>query len=134
MQTKGLFDTTTDLLGANLDRRAVAHRLTARNLANIDTPHFRGTGLEFEKQLRKALDGDILPATMSKTDPRHFPEKEAEAFDKAKPDYMDTGAVHLDIEMSKLAENNIMFNAMVQLLGKKYSILKSAISEGQGGK
>jgi hypothetical protein len=31
--------------------------------------------------------------------------------------------------MSKLAENNIMFNAMVQLLNKKLTGIKNAITE-----
>jgi flagellar basal-body rod protein FlgB len=125
-----IFDRTSQLLGANMDRRVTKNRLTARNLANVDTPHYRGTGLEFEKQLRTALEGGILPANLSKTHPAHMPWNEPKPFDHAAPVYKDTGPVHLDIEMSRLAENNIMFNAMVQLLNKKFTLLKTAITEG----
>ena len=57
MDPAKLFDQTTRLIEANLDRRVTKHRLTSRNLANVDTPYYTGTGLEFEKQLRAALEG-----------------------------------------------------------------------------
>lgn len=126
-----LFDTTTKLLEANVDRRATSNSLIARNLANIDTPNYRGTGLEFEKQLRTALEGGVLPPSLTRTNPMHLPLEPERPFNKAAPEYMDTGPVHLDIEMSRLAENNIMFNTMVQMLNKKYSILKTAIADGR---
>ncbi len=128
-----LFDRTTLLLEATLDRQALRHRLIVRNLANIDTPHYRGTGLEFQKQLRKALEGGVLPTRMARTNPRHMPYTEPKPFDQAQPVYKDTGPVHLDIEMSRLAENNIMFDAMVKLLGRKFADLRAAIAE-RGGK
>lgn len=127
-----LLDRTTDLLQATLDRRVTSHRLITRNISNLDTPNYRGTGLEFQKQLRQALDGGVLPATMSRTHPAHMPYESPKPFDEAQPEYKDTGPVHLDIEMTKLAENNLMFNAMVQLLGKKYSRIKAAIAEKGG--
>jgi flagellar basal-body rod protein FlgB len=129
MGDNGLFDTTTSLLAANMDRRVRQHRLASRNLANVDTPNYRGNGLEFEKQLRTALEGGVLPPTLAKTHPGHMPYAEPKPFDNAPGRYVDTGPVHLDIEMSKLAENNIMFNAMTQLLNRKFSVLKTALTE-----
>lgn len=132
MSNNGLFGLTTDLLEANLDRRATQHRLIARNLSNIDTPNFRGTGLEFEKQLRAALGdgkGGAAEAAVVRTHPNHLPHGDGKRFDEADSRYVDIGPVHLDIEMAKLAENNIMFNAMIQLLSKKFTRLKTAITE-----
>lgn len=131
MSVSKLFDQTSDLLHANMDRRSVSNRLISRNIANIDTPNYTGTGLEFEKQLRTALSGGIVPTTLNRTEPGHFASGDPNTpFNHAQPVYKNTGAVHLDIEMTKLAENNIMFNAMVQLLSKKYSLLKTAIADG----
>ena len=132
MDSMKLFDKTTDLLRANLDRRGTAQNLISRNLANVDTPGFRGTGLEFEKQLRAAMDGGVLPPSLARTNPHHLPLAPERPMDKAAPEYKDIGPVQLDVEMSKLAENNIMFNAMVQLLNKKYTVLKTAIADGGG--
>jgi flagellar basal-body rod protein FlgB len=129
-----LFDVTEQLLEANLDRRTTRHRLISRNISNMDTPGYEGTGLEFEKQLRAAMDGAVSETVMAKTHPGHMPQEPPRPFDEARPKYMNTGPVHLDIEMSKLAENNIMFNAMVQLLGRKFTALKSAIGSDGGSK
>ena len=128
-----LFDDTTQLLEANLDRRATKHRIVSRNIANIDTPNFQGTGLEFEKQLRTAIEGGVMPTNMARTNPMHMPYDTGKPFDSAEPEFKDIGPVHLDIEMSKLAENNIMFSAMIQLLNKKFSRLKEAIKANSGG-
>jgi flagellar basal-body rod protein FlgB len=133
MNPDRLFDTTSRLLEANLDRRVASNRLISRNVANMDTPGYTGTGLEFEKQLRAALDGGVLPPSLARTDPGHMPFEPEKPFSQAAPEYKETGPVHLDIEMSKLAENNIMFSAMVQLLTKKYATLKAAIADGQSG-
>ncbi len=127
-----LFDTTSELLQANLDRRVVQNRLVTRNLANLDTPNYRGTGLEFEKQLRTAMEGGVLPTSMTRTNPMHMPFTDPGPFSNARGRYMDTGPVNLDIEMSKLAENNIMFQAMIQLLNKKFMLLKTAIADTGG--
>ncbi len=130
MPVSKLFDQTSQLLHANLDRRSVSNRLIARNVANLDTPNYNGTGLEFEKQLRSALTCGIVPTSMQRTDPRHMGPDENQPFAYAQPVYKNTGAVHLDIEMTKLTENNVMFNAMVQLLNKKFTLLKHAIADG----
>lgn len=127
-----LFDVTSDLLQANLDRRVVENRLVTRNISNLDTPNYRGTGLEFEKQLRTAIEGGVLPVSMTRTNPMHMPFGDSEPFDNAKGKYKDTGPVNIDIEMSRLAENNIMFQAMVQLLNKKFTLLKTAIADTGG--
>ena len=133
MADKTLFDQNIQLLNANIDRRVTRHRLIARNIANLDTPNYTGTGLEFEKQLRSAISGGILPTSMSRTNPSHMPYENPGAFGDAEGVYKDTGPVHLDIEMSKLAENNVMFNTMITLLTKKFSKLKTAMGSGGGG-
>ncbi len=127
-----LFDTTVRLLEANMDRRVLRQKLIARNLANVDTPNYHAVGLEFEKQLRAAMEGGVLPVQPVRTHPMHMPYTPPKPFSNAPGRYVDTGPVHLDIEMSRLAENNIMFNAMVQLLNKKYTLLKIAIGEAGG--
>lgn len=132
MKLSHLFDTTSQLVQANLDRRSTAQALSSRNIANIDTPNFEGTGLEFQKQLKAALDGQVLPTQMTRTDPGHLPSGKEGPFANAPGEIKDIGPVHIDIEMSKIAENNIMFNTMVTILTKKYGMLKTAITEGGG--
>jgi flagellar basal-body rod protein FlgB len=128
-----MFGKTIQLLETTMDRRVESHNLISRNISNADTPGYSGTNLEFQKQLQTALDGGVLPASVTRTHPMHMPNKDPKPYDEAEPQYKDTGPVHLDIEMSRLAENNLMFNAMVQLLNKKFKGLKAAISEKAGG-
>ena len=43
----------------------------------------------------------------------------------------DGNAVEIENEMSKMAENQIMYNASVQILSKKFEGLKIALREGK---
>ena len=133
MSPINMFGKTVQLLETTLDKRVESHSLISRNISNADTPGYRGTNLEFQKQLRTALEGGVLPASIARTHPDHLPSSDQGALDQVGSEYKDTGPVHMDIEMSRLAENNLMFNAMVQLLNKKFQGLKAAISEKPGG-
>lgn len=127
-----LFGQTIRLLEANLDRRTHRHRLISRNLSNIDTPGYQGTRIFFEENLRKALDGDVMPTQLATTHANHLPEGVKKAFSEAPSEFLTDGDVQIDIEMAKLSENNLMFQAMTQLLNKKYEVLKTAIKADQG--
>ncbi len=43
----------------------------------------------------------------------------------------DGNAVELENEMGRMVENQVMFNASVQILSKKFEGLRSAIREGK---
>ena len=52
-------DAVMATLGSALDAVSLRQRVTADNIANIDTPGFRAVSIEFESSLRSALtDGD----------------------------------------------------------------------------
>jgi flagellar basal-body rod protein FlgB len=123
-----MFGRTYDVLETVLDRRARRHALIAANVANLETPNYRGTDLAFESRLRNYLASGMEPVTIARTDPRHLPTGQAAWGPPSRS--MDTGPVHLDIEMAKLAENNLMYNALVQVMAKKFNMLKMAITEG----
>lgn len=48
-------DAVSAVLGAALDGLAWRQRATADNIANVDTPGFRATSVEFESALRSAI-------------------------------------------------------------------------------
>ena len=48
-------DAVSAVLGAALDGLAWRQRVTADNIANVDTPDFRATSVEFESALRSAI-------------------------------------------------------------------------------
>jgi len=134
MPVNGIFGTTVDLLGKTLDLRVKRQGLIAANLANAETPNYTPTELKFEDELKGALKKGGKPAT---THPRHIPLKGTSARlevvtgqvvevpDKAPSP--DGNGVELESEMGKMAENQIMYNASVQLLTKKFEMMKQAI-------
>lgn len=52
------------VIGAALDGVALRQRITADNIANIDTPHYRASSVDFETSLRAAIStGDLGSVT-----------------------------------------------------------------------
>jgi flagellar basal-body rod protein FlgB len=47
----------SDQLGRYLDLATSEAKLTATNMANVDTPGYRAMGMDFEGEMRAALDG-----------------------------------------------------------------------------
>lgn len=47
----------SDQLGRYLDLASSQVKLTAANMANIDTPGYKAVGLDFESEIRLALEG-----------------------------------------------------------------------------
>jgi flagellar basal-body rod protein FlgB len=136
MALDGIFNTTIRLLEKNLDLRARNQNLISANLANAETPGYIPKRLTFEGELKDALKnrgGDTPPLT----NPRHIPLKGRSAgLDRVQgtmieaPDGSvghDGNGVELENEMGKLAENQILYNATVQLAVKKFEMLKTAI-------
>ena len=44
-------------IGRYLDLATSEIKLTAANMANIDTPGYRAVGMDFEAEMREAIDG-----------------------------------------------------------------------------
>lgn len=136
MPIEGIFSKTVDILGKNIDLRAKQHNLISSNIANAETPNYIPKTLTFEGELQGALRGDssVSPAT---NNTRHIPLKGSSGRIQtvtgkvvetpAKTPGKDGNAVELEGEMSRMAENQIMFNASVQILAKKFEGLRTAI-------
>lgn len=66
-----LSDPVGAILGSALDGIALRQRVIADNIANVDTPHYRASSVDFESSLRSAISsggtGSISP-TLTATD------------------------------------------------------------------
>jgi flagellar basal-body rod protein FlgB len=139
MRIEGIFNNTIDLLGKSVDLRAKNQNLIASNIANAETPNFVPKTLAFEQELQGALkNGQAGKRSSSGPHARHIPIRGGSGNNlqsvhgqvvetPAKTPGKDGNAVELENEMSTLAENQIMFNASVQMLNKKFEGLRSAI-------
>ena len=130
---------SSDLMVAltkSLDASALRQRVSANNIANVNTPYFKKSSVEFESYLQKALSKD--PSPMRATDPRHFGNKpglesvQAEVL-RQKWTFMrtDLNNVDIDEEMTNLAANSIMYQTLTRLISDRYSSLSSVISGGR---
>ncbi len=109
----------------------------ANNIANVNTPGYERIEVNFEAELRKALNPRVLQG--ARTDNGHMnigrPDLgslKPEAYrpnDPTLPGQVNN--VDIDMEMAKLAENQILFQAGVKFLTERGAVLRSAIS-GKG--
>ncbi|MBW1739592.1 MAG: flagellar basal body rod protein FlgB [Deltaproteobacteria bacterium] len=124
MPINSLFGKTFHAIERSLDITKKRHGLLTSNIANLDTPNYRAKDIDFKDALKDALDG--ISIDLSRTDSHHFGSKTF----YAEPSLSESGSVDIDIEMSKLAENNLRYRMSVEVLLRKLSMLKQAIIEG----
>ena len=134
-----IFDRTMRLLERTLDLRSGRQRVIASNLANEETPGYRASELTFMDQLQSAHKGR-LPIVLAATQPRHFGLHGAEGVQAVTGKLgevpagdipLDANSVNLELEMAKLSENVMQYNAAATILSKKFHGLLNAIREGR---
>ena len=136
MPVKGIFGQTIDVLAQNLDLRARNHNHIAANIANVETPDYTPSRLEFEQELRSAITAR-RPGGQTVTHERHIALKgQTTGIERVRGTVVGTSSpsvgrdgnrVDIEAEMSRMAENQILYNASVQLIAKKFDGLRQAI-------
>lgn len=131
-----IFGKTIGILENLLDLRSKRHNLILSNIANQDTPRYKARDLSFTDELKARINapGEGLMVTS----PGHigggsdvFNEKGKVITETTKAIGLDQNSVNVDQEMANLAENSIMYNATVQIIGSKFKALKNAVREGR---
>jgi flagellar basal-body rod protein FlgB len=105
----------SDALGRYLDLSADQMKLTASNMANIDTPGYKTQGFDFEQEFSSALH------TTAANDGPSVGEVDGLV---ARPD---GNTVSLDRESLQLAKSQLQFRTGVELLKHEFSRMMSAI-------
>lgn len=136
MPIDGIFSKTVEILGKSIDLRAKQQNLISSNIANAETPNYVPKALSFEDELQGALK-EAATETHSQANSHHFPLKGVNSRIQSvtgrvvetpsKTPGKDGNAVELEGEMSRMMENQIMYNASVQILAKKFEGLRTAI-------
>lgn len=116
-------DVTTAALERGLTGQAARQRVTAGNLANVDTPDYRPGRVDFEQQLRAALQRGETPEAIRSLRPQVRTPASAAL-------RRDGNAVDVEAEMAALAETELHYSAMLKLLTRKLLMLKSVATEG----
>lgn len=122
---------TSSLVKMALDVAALRHQAIANNIANADTQGFKPQYVSFEEHLSQL----VLQAPNQRDDARLAVELEGVQARIEQGELLQTsknGEVHIDLEMAKLSENVIRYQALLAGLSKRGAVLKMAISEGRG--
>jgi len=135
----GLFDRDITLLERSLEFRSRRNALLAGNVANIETPGYKAKDLVFEQALGDALKAQE-PSPLVTTNPRHMDGRDHTPLELVQPrtilsanpvGSVDGNSVQLEHEMAKLAENQIAYQALAQMITHKFLQLRTVIREGE---
>lgn len=108
----------SDQIARYLDLSAAEVKLTASNMANIDTPGYRAVGMDFEAEMRDAMVGVDSGAA-----PKSPRVKLVDGL-VARPDGND---VSMDRESLNLAEAQLRYKTGIALLREQYQEIMDAI-------
>ena len=133
-----IFDPTINALNTSLNLRLLRQNIINSNIANSDTPGYKATRVEFESDLRDALNaGDKKPLNMTKKE--HINSELSKVYPKVYKDTetvprLDGNNVNRSKEMAKSAENQLLYDASIEALKRKLDMLKYAVNDGGGSR
>ncbi len=109
-------DNTMSALHAALTGLAERQRVTADNIANINTPGFLAGRTDFESALRDELDGGSTPVVSPGVVSRSL-----------EPTNTNGNNVNLDEETLIATQTGLQYQLALNALDSKYSLLRTAL-------
>jgi flagellar basal-body rod protein FlgB len=113
----GVGDTTTAALHAALSGLSERSRVTADNIANINTPSFLAGRTDFESALKDSLSSGTMPQASGGSVGR----------DLGTPTNTNGNNVNLDSENVIAAETGLRYQLALNALDSKYSLLRTSM-------
>ena len=133
-----LLDRTMGVLDRTLDMRALRQEVIAANIANEETPGYRPKEYRFLEALGKATHGQA-GASIRVTHALHIgPRGDAVGRVAGKTEAMETNdagldqnRVNLDMELAKLSDNAMQYNAAATIINLRFRQLLAAIRDAR---
>lgn len=127
-----LFSDSFNTIERSLKYSALKHEVTAQNIANADTPNYKGKKVSFGK----VLDDAISTVKIRTTDPRHIANSKQmdpaiTLSDRQVQHGHNGNNVDIDKEMSDLAANQIYYSVLTERLSDKFNSLQNVIKGGK---
>ncbi|MDI1470933.1 MAG: flagellar basal body rod protein FlgB [Thermodesulfovibrio sp.] len=110
-------DNSIKILQKIMDLCAYRQKILASNIANVDTPNYKAKDIDFQEELKKALEIENNSYRIIEA-PTTMPNR-------------DGNTVNIEVEMAKLTETLLMYNSATQLLSTRLRMLKDAIKGGR---
>jgi len=126
MPIKPLFGKTYSYIENSLDIAQRQHSFISSNIANIDTPGYKAREIDFKTTLKNAMEGSSI--FLSRTNDRHLGGVATEmgyVMSSRDREQMD-----LDVEMSKLSQNNLKYRMAVDALTRKLQKARAVFGSG----
>jgi flagellar basal-body rod protein FlgB len=134
---------SVDLLQHGLSASWKRNAVIRNNIANVETPGFKASDLQFESLFAEALESTEAPGGFvgRKTHSRHIdigrnttrPEDVTPRVVRNNDVSMrmDGNNVNAESENVKLAQNSLMYNTMLTKLNSELTRIKMAVNEGK---
>lgn len=132
----GIFD-KADCLHKGLDAAWLRNAVISNNIANVETPGFKSSRVNFETVFKQALEGGGFQAKMTRAGHRDFGDPDVSAVaaqvaeNNATTMRMDGNNVDIDYENAELAKNYLYYNTLSEMLMSEYRKIDMAINEGK---
>ena len=135
----GMFK-SVDLLQKGLSAAWTRNAIIRNNIANVETPDFKASDLEFESLMAQALEGGT-GFRGTKTHERHINIGSGygyTAFEDVQPRIykrndtsmrFDGNNVDIESENVKLAQNSLLYNALIEKMNSELRRLTAAITD-----
>ena len=112
------------------------NEVISNNIANIDTPGFKTSEVEFENIMAAAIGNDSKGLKLSVTNENHIPVKPGElseinaevVTDNSSSFGLNENNVDIEHEMAELAKNSIEYYTLVSKINSEFRKLDSAIN------
>ena len=127
------FGKSIDILHRTMDVALLRRGVLADNVANADTPNFKRSEINFESELKRALDSEGkkgMEAAM--TNVRHIPFNRVQNYKDVGPrrvlDYLSTtdnngNNVDIEEESMLLLENQLSYDLMTRIVSNQFTQL-----------
>jgi flagellar basal-body rod protein FlgB len=115
-----------------LDATNLRYKILADNIANIDTPGFKRSDINFQAVLKEVM-ADHQGLALKRTSDRHLSgnrfSEDIIVQDNSTSYRNDGNNVDIDLEMTRLAENTIQYNALARIYSSHLNLLRQVVRE-----
>ena len=131
MITSGIYN-YVNILDKAADAANLRNELLTNNIANVSTPNYKRKDLDFESVLQGELAGEKNLSKAVKKANQNLETLDAQVYtDNASLSYRPDGNnVDINTEEARLAENQIKYQALVDLMNQEFARYNTVLSSG----
>lgn len=125
-----------ELLKNALDAAALRQKTISSNISNVNTNEYKANKVIFEERLKQALNNEKV--TMKNTNKGHLGgvsnsfDVKPEVIKDEKTEMKDNGNnVDIDIEMTNMAANQILYYTLIEQINTKISNMRYVVNDGR---